>query len=432
MDLQLEAGQGVVDVTPPLGIELAGFHRTPGNQRFITGIRHPAAVRALVLKHGDTQIAIVSVEILALPADLAQRVHQQVEQSTGIPARHVRLCATHTHSMPTFRFLRQWGAIPIEYRNAVGDAIVKAVGLAKEDLSPTDLYLGKELVIGGSFNRTDPTWKTEDAFTKDSTDSDRWLDRMLHSLYFVRSDGKKDLAWYHFSAHPVCWSDGQAGPDWPGLVGDWVRESDNLEAAFLQGHCGDVNPGDGTPWTGDPDRVVKAVYPSLHFALEHGQSVSVDAIRVENSKAEIPLDIPSFQAQIEAYQKNPSACKEGEWVDAEFAEDWARSAARWDVNQSTFVAPISAIRLGGLALLFHPAELYSYYGLEIQRDIPFKDTIAVGYTDDFVGYLTDAKAYQAREYAAVVVPKILDIPSFRPEAAQLFTDACKQLLSKLA
>ncbi len=30
-----EAGEGVVDTTPPLGIEMGGFHRPPGQERRI-------------------------------------------------------------------------------------------------------------------------------------------------------------------------------------------------------------------------------------------------------------------------------------------------------------------------------------------------------------------------------------------------------------
>ena len=52
-------------------------------------------------------------------------------------------------------------------------------------------------------------------------------------------------------------------------------------------------------------------------------------------------------------------------------------------------------------MVFHPAELYSYYGLEIRRDAPFAHTLVVGYADDILGYLPDPKAYQAGEYAAI-------------------------------
>ena len=42
----LEAGEGVTEITPPMGVELAGFHRAPGNERRVTGIRQAAHVRS--------------------------------------------------------------------------------------------------------------------------------------------------------------------------------------------------------------------------------------------------------------------------------------------------------------------------------------------------------------------------------------------------
>ena len=77
-------------------------------------------------------------------------------------------------------------------------------------------------------------------------------------------------------------------------------------------------------------------------------------------------------------------------------------------------------QLGEVGLLFHPAELYSYYGLEIRRDSPFENTLVFGYTDDFIGYLTDPNAYETSEYAAIVVPKITDLPPFTSEGCASF------------
>jgi len=90
------------------------------------------------------------------------------------------------------------------------------------------------------------------------------------------------------------------------------------------------------------------------------------------------------------------------------------------------------MQIGGVGLLFHPGELYSYYGLAIRRGSPFADTLVVGYTDDIIGYLADAKAYEAGEYAAITVPKILDYPPFTRTAAAEMTEASINLLNRLA
>ncbi|HYE98535.1 MAG TPA: hypothetical protein VEJ18_06465, partial [Planctomycetota bacterium] len=97
-----------------------------------------------------------------------------------------------------------------------------------------------------------------------------------------------------------------------------------------------------------------------------------------------------------------------------------------------YATPLSALRLGDVAVLFHSGELYSYYGLALRRDSPFADTVVVGYTDDLIGYIPDRKAYEAGEYAATVVPKIVSLPRFRPHVGSAFTDAALSLLRGLA
>ena len=194
----LLAGEGVVDITPPLGIEMGGFHRPPGKERRIKSIRQPAAVRALVVQFGETQVAICSLDVAAVGQEMAVRVRNEVARQTGIPASNVRVCATHTHSMPGFCFLRQWGAIPKEFMAVVEQRTVEAVRQAKDDLGAAEVALGKCRVTGGNHNRTSKICKTDERFTQNSTDDDRWLDTTLHALLFRRA-GKRTLLWYHFS-----------------------------------------------------------------------------------------------------------------------------------------------------------------------------------------------------------------------------------------
>lgn len=428
--VSLAMGQSVVDTTPPLGIELAGFHRAVGNERVITGIRQATAVRALVLQIKDQSVAIVSIDIATLSADFTRQVQEQVAKRTGIPAANVRVSATHTHSMPAFCFLRQWGAVPEAYQVLVSDLAVQAVEQAQQDLSAAQLSLGKSQVEGGNFNRTAPTWKTEQAFDDQSSDADRWLDTTLHLLRFVRA-GKQDVLWYHFACHPVCYGDGLAGPDWVGLVANQIQAKHGVTPGFLQGHAGDVNPGDGKIWIGQAEPTANAIVAGIDNALAASQPVTADELRLVSKPLAIPLDIELLKTQLETYREHPEQCTSGEWVDARFSQDWYASASQWDLAKTTHQTPMSALRLGDLAILFHSSELYSFYGLQIQHQSPFKHTMVVGYTDDSVGYLCDPTAYRNKEYGAVTVPRILDLPPFTPAAAAHLSQHASQLLQEL-
>jgi neutral ceramidase len=420
--MPFEVGEGVADITPPLGVELAGFHKPIGQERRCTGVRQPCSVRALALRLDKTEAMIVVLDLLGASAKVVETLKKQISRKTGISEKNIRVCATHSHSTPALMFLRQWGALSPDYQKFVEQRAVEATAAAKADLAPADLYFGRERVQGGNFNRTTKTWKTDAEFTKESTDAERWLDTMLHALYFQREKPKRNLLWYQFSAHAVCFNDTQAGPDWPGLVMNKMQGRDDLQPAFLQGHCGDVNPGEGTPNLGDR---------ALHHATNHSELVMVDQMRIITDKVELPLDIDRLQSELATYEKDPAACTKGEWVDAAFAKDWHDDIKKWSPRKKTYSAPMTTMRLGEVAFLFHPGELYSYYGLAIQRDSPFSKTVAVGYADDLVGYIPDPTAYEKNEYAAIVVPKLTGLPPFKPEAGRELTKAALNLLRRL-
>ena len=137
-----------------------------------------------------------------------------------------------------------------------------------------------------------------------------------------------------------------------------------------------------------------------------------------------------FQQWKDLYRKDPSKCAGGQWVDGGFAADWFRGNADRGVKDTHLPITLGAIQLGPIGLLFHPAELYSYYGMAIRRDSPLRDTLVVGYADGMIGYVTDPTAYRNGEYAAMTVPKILDNPPFTPTAAAQMTAAALELLGR--
>jgi neutral ceramidase len=426
----LRAGEGVTDITPPPGTELAGFHKPPGKERLSTGVRQPASARALVFGNSPTnEFAIVSLDVCSVSQEFCRDVKQAITRSSGIPAENIRIGATHTHSMPTLRYFRQWGRLPEDYRQMVATQIVQAVSLAKKDLNSAKLFLGKDRVEGASHNRTSETFKTEDLFTKESNDDERWLDRTLHALYFVRDGTGRNLLWYQFSAHPVCYADESTGPDFPGLVASKIKTLAGISPSFLQGHCGDVNSG--TSGRGDAEKVSDAVVKSLQQAIKSARPVDVTQIRQVSGTFHAPLDIEFHKRQLEEYRADPTQCTKGPWVDAEFAREWYDIASKWNLAQESYATPISALCLGDVALLFHPGELYSVYGLTIRRDSPFRDTLVIGYVDDLIGYIPDPKAYVAKEYSAMVVPKIMSLPCYKPEVGRALTAAGLDLLRKL-
>ena len=176
------------------------------------------------------------------------------------------------------------------------------------------------------------------------------------------------------------------------------------------------------------DGTARAVANAIVQALDTAQPVEVNTLRVETQAFGLPLDIAAFKARIAS--KKPLA--EAGKLDA-YEKDWYETfASRYDLTKTNLAVTLGAIRMGPVALLFHPAELYSCYGLTIQRDSPLPYTFVVGYADGYVGYVPDPKAYERNEYAAAMVPTILNYPPFTPNAGRELATAATELLRKIS
>ena len=188
---------------------------------------------------------------------------------------------------------------------------------------------------------------------------------------------------------------------------------------------------DADHWIGAAENTAGPVAAAITRAVDSAKTIQVDCLRVQSQQVPLPLDMELFGQWLDAYRTDPTQCATGPWVDARFSKAWFESAEKWDTSQRQTMVPLSAMQLGELGMVFHPAELYSCYGLMIQRDAPLTHTLVMGYADDIIGYLPDPKAYVAGEYSAITVPKIIDLPPFTPKAGRVLTQSAVAMLRQV-
>ncbi len=421
---RLLVGEGVVDISPPHGTALGGFHYSdPTRPRVTTSIHYPPEVRSIVISYGQVTAVIISFDMLNVSFEMVRDVQNRIGNAFKISPQNIRICATHAHSMPSIAFNRHWGDNNPEYEAAVANAMVKASKLARADQTPTRLFVGKARAAGANVNRTVREGARADIeFTEKSNEQDRWFDQTVHVLHFERAEAKPNLLWYNFSAHPVTYgASSAAGPGWPGLVQRLLRGQFDVSPSYLQGHIGDINPV-------GREQTATMVAGAIVEAVESAVEEPVEQLAVETQLVELPFDMDLFQKNREIHQ-GKLAANTGISL---FDQDWYDTfASQYNLGKSSLPITLAAIRLGDVALLFHPAELYTVYGLEIQRDSPFRQTLVVGYADGYVGYVPDAKAYDRSEYAAAKVPRILNYPPFQPAVGRVMTSSAVELLKRV-
>src|SRR6516165_2456413 len=94
----LRAGAARVEITPSAD-ELPFPAR---NLPPFVGVHDPVFARALVLNDGTTEVAFVIVDVTEIPEP--DQFSKSVADALGIPASHIILAASHTHSEPLVNY----------------------------------------------------------------------------------------------------------------------------------------------------------------------------------------------------------------------------------------------------------------------------------------------------------------------------------------
>src|SRR5204862_1137107 len=101
--------------------------------------RGELTARALVLRKGDTTVAVVVLDVLGFPSALGDRVRAKVNR---IPPENILIAATHTHSAPdcyAFPDGRGGHTGDLKWMQLASDRAAEAVNAALAALQPSSL-----------------------------------------------------------------------------------------------------------------------------------------------------------------------------------------------------------------------------------------------------------------------------------------------------
>ena len=93
---QFCAGAASSNITPWLGVTINGNLQDAK----AVHIHDELHVRCLVLDDGDSRVAFVICDSCLIPRDMVDEAKRQIHELTDLPADHVLVSCTHTHSAP--------------------------------------------------------------------------------------------------------------------------------------------------------------------------------------------------------------------------------------------------------------------------------------------------------------------------------------------
>jgi neutral ceramidase len=375
----LRAGVAKVDITPPLGLPLAGYADRKGPA---TGIHDPLHAAVIVFDDGKTRSAIVTLDVLDAGRAEGDEMQAAIAAAAAVPQDHILINFSHTHGSPSLRRHTPW-------RREVIAKVVGAVQLAANRLRPVSLGYG-EGAIDFNINRR---VITRDGKCIAGLNPNGICDRRVKVLRVDDGDAVAPLA---VLMHAVCHANvyrmhnTEVTADFPGVAKRFVESSfgPRTTALFLQGCSGDVRanlPGSPEGYTNETADFGRSGNEADMTWC--GWTLGAEALKVATR----------LRVQEEVRQRSPSfpiaAAQDMPGIIADMDRFRAISRPRYELRGDERIDfPIRAMRLGDIWFVGLPGEPVVEYGLNIEKAMAGLGKVFVlGYTPGDVSYIPVAR-----------------------------------------
>ncbi len=445
--MSLQAGVARTQLSPPWGVELAGWGYYLG--RTWQRVRDHTAATALVFEDGKQAVAVIAVDLMYADAAFSTAVRRHIARAGVVPAEAVCVTCSHSHNTPTAAFIRGAGEMDAEYCAWAARQAATAAILAWHQRQPARLRVGHTELTGWTYNRTRAGGP---------------VDTQLGVWRVEDRAGRPFAAVVNFQAHPTVMMElgaADLGRDCPGQVTDMVEaEISGLTCLYIQGACGDVNFEARYNDAGhchEPGRVVAAraldamatarlvEAPRVGFA---GRRVVLPTRRWERKDVERDLEEGRYRLQTgdtQGWRDNlgrvmvnqpdrfperyGGSLSRAVQAVARFGVEWSEAMLPdLDTRPETLTTEVQALRVGDVCLAANPAELFTTWALELRQRWGHDDLMIASYANDSIGYLPDAYDLERGTYAAVQSPKFKNQFPFVPESGKVMVQGMLDVL----
>lgn len=409
-------GYAQTDISCAPGTPLGGNARVDKAAR---GVHDPLHATVAVVESGSSAYVIVGLDLINAPARLVKAMSRAIGDRIGLPASHVTVSATHTHSGPDVGWGhgmddQSYDLVDAWEREAV-QLVTAAAVQARSSAIPATMRVGRGNVTGISFNRrlihrdgsTRMNW--ERLVPEEIVGTRGPVDPEMLTLVFCDDHGSPLGAVVHFTLHPAI----LVGHEWL-VSADYVAElsaavSEQLGGApvmFLNGALGNINhldfrdEGRAIGFT-ESERVGRSLGgEALHAIAGAAEPVDVDPVTWR--RFTVTLEQRTVDRERLGAARSLLAANAGKPVEALDGIP-AEAYAQWTVTQARRLPPlldveVTIVRIAQVVLVYVPFEVFVEFGLALREAFPEHLVRVVSLGNDYHGYLPTASAFAEGGY----------------------------------
>ena len=392
----LKAGISRIDITPPKGLELAGYPHYPRNNE---GAHDPLYATCMYLENEKTSIAMVTLDLLFFSKKHVAKVRRLAEEKIGIPSKNIMISCSHTHSAPwaagrlDIESLEAGKEQPKEYVESLIQDIVNIISSAKEkaftaSFASGTAICGEESGIGGNRRvRGGPH------------------DPLVSVIAIKDENDKIRGAFVNYTLHPTFiheWSN-VCTADYPCYLKLQLEElTDGAIVAFAQGTSGNQSSRyyrQGESYD-EAERVGRTLGKAAYTVIEKAQWKTELEIETKSTEVEISLrDFGTEEELIKQVENDEKIYKElyakyGKSINREEYYLWQnanlkllgsedqlgyvrmrKNGTKIELLEDEAPAEIQVFALGDTCVVGLQGEVFVEYGLYIKAMAGFKTVI---------------------------------------------------------
>lgn len=440
-DVDFKVGFARVDITPPLGVPMAGYTFL----RKASAIKDRLELNALAVSDGPNTAVVLSADLLDLQDnELALVMRKRIALAAGVPVEAVYFHCTHTHLSPAFGKADPNGETSFDGDPAYCESLMrKACEAARDavlDLAPATIAVGraeaKRISFIRRFRMKDGSIRTNPGVNNpDIAEPIGCVDETAGVVRFNRV-GRDTVVVVNFGTHPDTVGGSEISADWPGFARHFAEKAlEGVKCIFFNGALGDVNhvcvdpkPGEDEGLARDFDDVDRGYEHARHMGRViagavmsvYGKCAPVKAGKVSYAVKEVsipsnrpkPEDLPLARtySQLHAEGRDDEIPFEGMELTTVVAE--AGRILRLEHGPDVFSMPLSFVRVGdAVAFAGIPGEPFTEIGQRIKAESAAALTIVSCITNGYYGYFPTPNAYDEGGYeakASIFGPSVAD------------------------
>ena len=423
MSNKLYAGFARTNITPPMGIDIAGYYKV----RKADGVLDDLEVNALALRVEDKTVLLMTIDHCGIVRAILDKYKAAISEKTGLPTDAIFIHSTHTHTAPTL-LPDSTDVLIKEYEVTVGRKCVDAATFAIEDLKPAKMGYGvsqaPDIAFIRRFRMKDGTIKTNPGVNNpDIVAPIGDVDERVNVLRFER-EGGTTIVLANFGDHPDTVGGCKISGDWPSLTRRIFEKAiDNTNCIFFNGAQGDVNHVKVNPTAGDfndmfndfdgcsrgyghAKHMAQVVVGAIMQIYSKVNYVDVDEIKYLQKEYQIPSNKPDPKDLPLAHKYNDlhNAGKDDEIpFEAMMLTTVVAEAARMvrlENAPDTFPLLFSALKLGNVAFFGVPGEPFTGVGRGVKLAEGYDMILPCCLTNGSEGYYAMKDAYDEGGYEA--------------------------------